>query len=276
MSEIQFRRIAFEFDDAIPFHFNPGNPGASHFVNLLSLVAPGFERYVIRVIRGQMERIEDERVREDAKLFCAQEGHHARVHADHAKMLIGRHPGLAAARDRIIASYDALFDARDVDFHLAYAATVELFFGPSARFIVEQRDVLFGGGDARIGSFVLWHFVEEFEHRNCAIDVYRALGGSWGHRMRCLPAVLRHLGEIGGLAQQGLDRLADQGLESAPRDSVVAGIPVRAQARFGAEMARTLLPWHRPDDLQEPEWSVRWRAEHAAGRDMRRYYESPA
>ena len=40
---------------------------------------------------------------------------------------------------------------------------------------------------------LLWHFVEEVEHRSSALVIYdAAVGDSW-YRIRALPGIVRHL-----------------------------------------------------------------------------------
>ena len=72
---IKVRKLGFEFPDDIPFWFNPKSAEASLIANGLSMMAPAFERYFIRAIRDAMPRIRSSAVREEADLFCRQEGH---------------------------------------------------------------------------------------------------------------------------------------------------------------------------------------------------------
>ena len=171
------RQIDFRFSDSIPFQSNPHNPHWSNFVNFITLIAPGFERYFIKAIRQVMPHIKDPAVRADAELFCQQEAQHSRQHLAHMKVLSAHYPGLDEVRREVTASYERLFERESMDFHLSYAASVELCFGPLASFLVTHRDALFKGGDPTIASFMLWHLVEEFEHRNSAIDVYNDVVG---------------------------------------------------------------------------------------------------
>jgi predicted metal-dependent hydrolase len=146
----------------------------------------------VKAIRQAMPRIRDPRVREDAELFCQQEAQHARQHLAHMKVLSAHHPGLEDVRRQVTASCDRLFERERLAFHLAYAATVELCFGPLAVFLVDHRDALFKGGDRTVASFLLWHFVEEFEHRNSAnsaIGVYDDVVGSHVYRLRTAAGV---------------------------------------------------------------------------------------
>jgi predicted metal-dependent hydrolase len=280
MSQLKVRKIDFAFSDDIPFQSCPGNPYWGNFVNLISLIGPGFERYFIRAIREAMPRIRDARVRADAELFCQQEAQHARAHLAHLKVLTSRYPGLEETSREVTASYERLLASKPLEFHLAYAATVELAFGPSAKFMINHRDQLFAGGDARIASFILWHLVEEFEHRNAAYDVFRDVVGSYFYRLRTAPLVAMHLAEVYRITERGLE-------QHVPRqDCIVAPartslemfrhIPLSQQLNYLYEVACTFLPFHKPDNLQQPPWVTQWFADEAAGKDMSVYYSPPA
>ena len=45
--------------------------------------------------------------------------------------------------------------------------------------VVDNRVDLFRGSDTRIASFILWHFVEEAEHKRVAFDVFEAVSGDY-------------------------------------------------------------------------------------------------
>ena len=275
MSQLNVRKIDFQFPDDIPFHWNPANPSWSNFVNFITLIAPAFERYFIKATRQAMPLIGDTRIRDDADKFCLQEAQHSKHHLSHLAMLIQKHPGLEETRQAIMASYDRLFAEQSLDFHLSYAATIELCFGPFASFLITHHETYFKGGDSRIASFLIWHLIEEFEHRNAAYDVYNAVVGSYFYRMKTAPAVMRHLTEISNISIDGLNRHAPLHADgTAPGDTrrLFDGIPKRAVLKLAYELSCTLLPYHKPDNLKEPAWVSQWFADDAAGCDMRLYY----
>lgn len=273
MPSLKVRKIDFRFGNDIPFQFNPNHPRWSNFVNYITVIAPGFERYFIRAIRASIPQIRDPRVKEDAELFCQQEAQHSRQHLAHLKVLVDKYPGLEETRLAVLASYEKLFAEKPMAFHLAYAATVELSFGPLASFLIRNRDVLFKGGDPRISSFMLWHLVEEFEHRNAAIDVFKDLVGSHAYRLRASVGVAMHLAEIGRITADGLRRHGPQGGDDPGATwGVFRGTPVSQKIALFYDLACTLLPYHVPDNIEQPDWVTQWFADEEAGRDMTLYY----
>lgn len=269
------RQIDFQFGDTIPFQSNPRNPHWSNFVNFITLIAPGFERYFIKAIRQVMPDIKDPAVKADADLFCQQEAQHSRQHLAHMKVLSAHYPGLDGVRREVTASYERLFERESMAFHLSYAATVELCFGPLASFLVTHRDALFKGGDPTIASFMLWHLVEEFEHRNSAIDVYNDVVGSHFYRVKSAIGVAKHLAEIAKIVRDGFDRHVPAGSFAVPPGDVsklFKGIPLWDQLGLFGNLFCTLLPYHNPNGIQQPDWVTQWFADEAAGKDMTSYY----
>lgn len=272
---LKVRQIDFQFSDNIPFQCNPHNPHWSNFVNFITLIAPGFERYFIKAIRQVMPQIKDPAVKADADLFCQQEAQHSRQHLAHMKVLSAHYPGLDDVRRDVTASYERLFERESMAFHLSYAASVELCFGPLASFLVTHRDALFKGGDPTIASFMLWHLVEEFEHRNSAIDVYNDVVGSHLFRVKSAIGVARHLAEIAKIVRDGFDKHVPPGTLTVPPGDVTKlfqGIPLWDQLRLGGNLFCTLLPYHNPNGIQQPDWVTQWFADEATGKDMTTYY----
>jgi len=246
-----------------------------NLVNFVTMIAPAFERYFIKATRQAIPLIKDTRVKHEADLFCFQEAQHSRQHLAHLAVLIKQHPGLEETRKQVMDSYDALFKNQTIEFHLSYAATIELCFGPIARFVIEHRDALFKGGDQRIASFMLWHFIEEFEHRNCAIDIYNDVVGSHWYRLKTAPAVVKHILDIEKMTRDGFNRhvpVSSQGTGPADVDDMFKGVPMISQLGLLYDLLCTLLPYHKPDNIKQPEWATQWFADEAAGKDMTLYY----
>jgi len=278
MGELKVRSIDFTFDE-VPFYWNRGNPHWGNFVNFVTVIGPAFERYFIKAIRQAMPLIKDPAVKKDADLFCLQEAQHSRQHLAHLRALTDQYPALEAIRKQVLDSYEHLFATESMEFHLSYAATVELTFGPIAKFVIENRDVLFKDCDKRIAAFMLWHLVEEFEHRNSAINIYNDVVGKYGYRMKSAVGVFKHLVEIDRITRECFSHHIPP-CQTAEGNAVVANdishmfkdISVWRQCGFFYNLFCTLLPYHKPDNLQQPEWATQWFADEAAGKDMTLYY----
>jgi predicted metal-dependent hydrolase len=275
MGTLKVRRIEFQFDDNIAFQWNPGNPYWGNFVNYATFIAPSFERYFIKATRRAIPLIKDPAIKADAQLFCAQEAQHSKHHLAHLQVLTARYPALEQVRRDVAASYDALFENETLEYHLAYAAVIELWFGPLAKYVVENRDRLFVDADNRIASFIMWHLVEEFEHRNSAIDIFTAVVGRYFYRLRCTPSVVKHIFDIDRIVRTGFKAHVPQEPGNVgPSESLqfLKSIPLPQTLQLLYELSCTLLPYHNPDNIKQPDWVTDWLAAEAVGSDMRRYY----
>lgn len=276
MSSLKVRKIDFQFADDIALQWCPENPWWGNFVNYATLIAPPFERYVIRATRSALGDIKTASVREEAELFCHQEAQHSLQHLAHLAVLTRKYPGLEQTRIAIQNSYDQLMANKSQAFHLAYAATIELMFGPSACFLIEQREALFGGSDPRIASFMLWHLVEEFEHRHCAINVYNEVVGSHWYRLKCVPAIMGHVNQLYRLCIEGFEQHIpkEDWDKVGPIDTarMFDTVPWRHKLELIYQLACTLLPYHNPDSVRQPAWAKQWFIDEEAGKNMALYY----
>lgn len=190
--------------------------------------------------------------------------------------LIKKYPGLEETRQQVQASYEKLLSSNDRRFHLAYSAIVELMFAPFARFVVINREPLMAGSDSRVASLLLWHLVEEFEHRNAAYDVYNQVVNSYWFRLKSYPKVIMHIKEVNDITAAGFEKH----IPESDRDAIgpaKTGDMFKRVNKFSLlgmlyELLCTMLPYHRPDNMRQPEWVTQWFADETAGKDMRNYY----
>src|SRR5436190_18849703 len=177
MTTLQIRRVPFDFTGDVPFLWQPQNPDFAIMANAIGVLAIAFEKYIVSTVRQAMPLITDAQVAEEADAFLRQEAQHARAHRLHMTALIRAHPGLQGTVDEAVAKFDALVDAKPLEFHLAYTAALEATFTPIFKLMLDHERELFRPGDDRVASLFLWHFVEEVEHRSSAMIIYRAVVG---------------------------------------------------------------------------------------------------
>lgn len=272
---LKVRHIDFKFDPDTPYYWNPNHLYWGNFVNFVTLIAPGFEKYFIRAIRDAMPRIKNPAVADEADKFCRQEAQHSRHHIAHLNVLLNQYPELQQVFDAVNASYDNLYREKSVEFHLGYAAVVELCFGPLAKCIIDNRDILFNQSDQVISSFILWHLVEEFEHRNAAYNVYNDVVGSYAFRLKMLLPVAQHILSIKKLVQEGVNRIvpaSQTGIGAGELEMFSRGCRLSSRCTLIYELLCTQLPYHRPNSIREPDWVSKWFEDERAGVDMTRYY----
>ena len=167
MTDLVIRKIGWEFDASVPFLWQPTNPNFSNFCNAFTFIAVPFEKYIISAVRkAQAEFDKDPVIAAEAQAFLRQEAQHAAAHRKHMLALVERYPALEKCYEDAVNAYDELIEQHPAEFHWAYIANLEATFTPLFKLVLDNRDALFGNGDQRVASLMMWHFVEEIEHRS--------------------------------------------------------------------------------------------------------------
>ncbi|WP_059018913.1 metal-dependent hydrolase [Mycobacterium sp. M26] len=299
MTDVTFRKMRFDIDESVPFQWHPANPAAGMMANAISFIAVGFERYIVLAVKEALQsRITDPELRAEAEVFLAQESQHSAAHRRHVKALTARYPGLADVLDRVIASYETLFSAEDLNFHLAYVANIEASFPPIFGFFIERRDCLYSG-DNRVASLFLWHYIEEIEHRSSADIIFEGVVGSRRYRLSTVRRTWRHLMEVLDIVIAGFTEHVPSGdIGISPQafrtvifrneaiyripmlrrrfppqeQQLLAGVSTPRLVRMFGGIALSQLPGRRPADAPVPDWYYTWMRSYAAGEDMAHYY----
>jgi len=257
VSNLKIRRIPFQFD-GVDFIWNPHNPNFSITMNKVSFFAIALEKYFCQAIRDADPQIKDPAVREEARLFVAQEGAHSLAHRKHVKALIERYPGLQEALDGIIAHFDKLYAEKDLAYHLGYAGGLEGIFTPTFKLLLDHREALFAKGDSRVASLFIWHFCEEIEHRSSALMIYDEVVGSYWFRIRNFLSFMLHI-------NQGMELITQKFRQHVPNipdewyrgDSNIA-LPLRDRLAAFLGIMRAQLPGHNPVNQTVPPYYEEW------------------
>jgi predicted metal-dependent hydrolase len=256
--ELVVRRIPFEFPDDIRPHWKPDEPEWSHMVNGASLTMPYLEPFLIDSMRDALERVADPALREAARGFMAQEGQHFRQHRRYNEVLKANgYPELAKVEADMQRSYDRMRARRSLAFRMGYTAGFETMTLGVTSWLVEHRRDLFRDADSRVSSFVLWHMVEETEHKRVAFDVYQA--ACPGYWMRALGVFTGSLHLMWYSRRGYVAMLEKDGLWRTWRSRIRLW---RRIAQFGRHvvpfMLRSLLPGHDPAQEPDPVWVRAW------------------
>ncbi len=165
--------------------WQPANPNFGLFCNAFTFIAVPFERYIVSAVRKAQDKLnEDPEVASEADAFLRQEAQHAAAHRKHMIALIQRYPELEQCYEDACTAYDKLIDEQPIEFHAAYIANLEATFTPLFKVILDNRDSLFGGGDRRVASLMMWHFVEEIEHRSSGLLLCRHINPNPWYRVK--------------------------------------------------------------------------------------------
>jgi len=255
---IEVRRVPFEFPDDLSPVWHSGHHEWSHMINGASLTMPYLEPFLIATLREARGEIHEPAILEEVAGFVGQEGQHFRTHRRYNELLKKNgYPELAAVEEAMKRSYERMKHKRSLAFRLAYAAGFESMTLGVTDWLVGNRVELFGGSDTRVASFVLWHMVEEVEHKRVAFDAYQAAVGKYWHRVLGVATGSVHVflwsrkGCIVMLKADGQWR----NLRSRLR------LWRRTASFFAAVVPgalRSALPGHDPRDEDDPEWVRAW------------------
>lgn len=261
LQSLDVRKIPFEFSDDIDPTWIPNEPELSSMMNGGSMVMPYLEPFLMRAIRETLKEIEDESLRKDIRDFIGQEGQHYQVHRQFNEILKAKqYPELAQIEDIMTKSYTRLAK-RSLRTRMAYTAGFEAMTMGVTKWIIGRRVQLFAGADSRVASFVLWHMVEETEHKRVAHDVYQALYGGTlsGYLARALGVFHGSFDVIRFTMKSYKVMLKKDGLWSNLRSRWTLAKRLTSFAtQVGPFLFRAAMPWHDPRQEKDLEWVTQW------------------
>jgi predicted metal-dependent hydrolase len=297
MTTLVIRRPPFAIDASVPFQWQPANPSFGLFGNTFTFLAIAFERYIVAATREAMPRLADPAVAEEADTFLRQEAQHARAHRLHANAMMAQYPGLEETFAATNAAYDQLLEREDLEFHLAYVANLEATFTPLFKMVFDNRRRLFEGGDERVGTLLLWHFVEEIEHRSSALLIHHHVTPDRWYRIRKARKVFEHVTGIYKLILAGFEQhvpIEDRqvptsavgpsglwlgelsarlsiGRRRGDRHSMLSHVPGAHLRTMVWQLVKSQTPGHDPAREPLPTWVDEWHAAYDAGADVTTY-----
>jgi hypothetical protein len=251
------RKIQFAYPDDLVAHWNPARPEWSQVANASSLLMPYLEPFLIDAIREAIPHLADPALRAEAKAYLGQEAHHYKQHRRFNELLLAR--GYERLRDyeaTLEADYTAL-RGRPLAIRLAYAAGFETMALAIGHMLVRHRRFFFEHADPAVSSLILWHFVEEVEHKRAAFDVCQALVGSYRERLYGLVYAIWHT--LRRTRQAYVLLLRRDGLWHRWRTRLrMKTLMCRIAAACGPRLLESVLPWHDPARIADPPWIREW------------------
>jgi uncharacterized protein len=181
---VRARRIRFSYPTgSLQRHYVDGDLVMSHVVAHLSALFPEGEEFFVRSVRHFADQITDPELKSRVQGFIGQEVTHGREHRvlnEHLQQMgyptrrIDRMTHRDFKRlERLLSPLTCL--AITAAFEHLTAVLAEILLGD------ERAQALLGSTEVR--SMLLWHAIEESEHRSVAFDVYRSVGGTETRRL---------------------------------------------------------------------------------------------
>jgi uncharacterized protein len=261
---IRTRRVAFDYPQRVTRrHFAGGDLVLSHVVAMLSAMFPEGEDFFVRSVRRYADRITDPELKQQVAGFIGQETMHGREHRALNDRL--QEMGYPTHRvDRMVRR-----DARQADkrfpgrVRLAITAALEHYTASLAETLLTDPRAQELLGTSEVRSMLLWHALEESEHKAVAFDVFRAVGGTEKLRIRVMRAVTFSF-LFAAIAQSILSMLADRATYN-PRKLFPSLARLPSSPFLSRDMRRRIVAYNRPgfhpNDHDNSELLEKWSAE---------------
>lgn len=261
---IDVRRVHFdEILADLPKHFaGDGDLIMSHVLASLSSVFPEGEDFFVRSVRHFRDEITDPDLKKAVAGFIGQEAIHGREHRDfnerldqlgYPTKLIDRWTAKGLKfRERVAPPKS----------NLAATAALEHYTATLAETILGNPEALAQIGAPGVQKLLLWHALEEAEHKAVAFDVFQAVGGT--DRMRRWTMTVTNIGFVGGMTlQTAISVLMDRTWWRNPMILVRSLRRLRHSPFLTKEVVARIRDYQRrdfhPDDHDTDELLAEWR-----------------
>jgi len=168
---IKARRMNFPFNDVEQRYFFDNNLLKSAYIAALSATFPAGESEFIASVRLFKDQVKDPELKKQISGFIGQEGHHSLQHKKFNLVL--KNLGFDAVRLEehfVKAVAEDIVGLSDAE-RLAYTVCFEHQTAILAHELLTNDNAL-KGMDETIHELMLWHSVEEIEHKSVAFDLY--------------------------------------------------------------------------------------------------------
>jgi len=261
-AKLKVRRISFDYDGReLPRHFMGDDLVMNHIVATLSALFPEGEDYFVRSVRHYRDQITDPVLKSQVAGFIGQEAIHGREHRvinerlqelGYPTRMIDRFTGQRLRfNERVAPPKVRLAVTAALEHYTATLAEV-LLGDPDARARFDSEEAL---------NLLLWHAVEESEHKAVAFDVYQATVGDDRLRAWVMNAItVGFIGTVSGFAAWSMLR------DPASRDLRRVGRSLRnlrTSPWLTRDVRRRIRDYNRPDfhpdDHDATELLTEWR-----------------
>jgi predicted metal-dependent hydrolase len=261
---VRTRRIRFEYPSgSLQRHYVDGDLVMSHVVAVLSAMFPEGEDFFVRSVRRFADRVSDPELKQQVAGFIGQEVTHGREHRELNERLAQM--GYPTRRVDRMVKRSLAFQFRVLPrlMPLAITAALEHYTATLAETLLTDPRAQALLGETEVRSMLLWHALEESEHRAVAFDVYRAAGGSERMRIWTMRTVTFTF-LLGVLGHTVASLLGDRAAYNPVRllRSIAA---LRHSPFLSGKVIRRLHDYNRvgfhPDDNDNTELLEHWRRE---------------
>lgn len=261
---VRARRIRFEYPTgSLDRHYVDGDLVMSHVVAVLSAMFPEGEDFFVRSVRRYADKVTDPELKKQVAGFIGQEVTHGREHrALNERLQQMGYPTRRVDRTTRLGLRQAERRLPGLAC-LAMTAALEHYTAALAETLLTDERAQRLLGKTEVRSMLLWHAVEESEHKAVAFDVYRAAGGSERRRIWTM-RVTTFVFLLGVVAHTVLSLLADRATYQ-PRRLFRSIAALRHSPFLTRAVRRRIVAYNRrgfhPDDNDNTALLEHWTTE---------------
>lgn len=182
---VPIRHMKFDFDEskAAKYCWNNNSWGSAYILTFSAFIPAG-ERFVVEAVRAFRDEIDDPELKAQVTSLIGQEANHSRVHAEFNAMYdLKGMPVSAMARMSEKVYLELLMPRIPRTTRLAIACAIEHITAIMAEKAFGDELAQLEMFDEITGEFLLWHLLEELEHKSIAYDLYEHVDGRYLHRL---------------------------------------------------------------------------------------------
>jgi hypothetical protein len=175
MDEILVRRLRFKFDKSEDFNpiWSKTNPEFSIFLNALGIHIPHFEKFLVKVMNRNLDKINNKMLEDDINNIVGQESLHASNFFKWTKAMSKRYPKLEKLDKNAKKYFDRSLREKNEKFNIGFTAGYETFTFLGGMIILKNYNKYMKKADPTLRAFWVWHQVEEVEHGSVAFDFFK-------------------------------------------------------------------------------------------------------
>ncbi len=171
------RDINFNITDASEKVWFDKDQFKTSFFNALFTLFPPGEDFFVRSVIHYRDQISSKKLQEDITNFAIQEGFHSRCHADHLDVLERQGYKSLKFENKFIDAGMRAMNRWIPKFSLALTVALEHFTAMLSHQALVYPELFSNPADDDFRPLMLWHGLEELEHKAVAFDVYKEVDG---------------------------------------------------------------------------------------------------
>jgi predicted metal-dependent hydrolase len=261
---VRTRRIKFDYPaESLDRHYVDGDLVMSHVVAVLSAMFPEGEDFFVRSVRKHADQVTDPELTKQVAGFVGQEVTHGREHRALNERL--QEMGYPTRRvDRMVKRGLSLYERVLPPMTcLAMTAALEHYTAALAETLLTDERAQRLLGESEVREMLLWHALEESEHKAVAFDVFRAAGGTERRRIWTMRAITFSF-LVGVVAHTTASLVGDR--TTYERGRLVHSLAALRRSPFlTPTVARRIRAYNKvgfhPDDNDNTALLERWTAE---------------